>query len=155
MIQKVILSNSQCKHILNLKKYAIGYSNVILTGRDYSEWLIESYNFNFLLELLDEYKIKSLPNGRIIEYKKGNFFDTHKDQHSNHPERYKTLIIQLTDMYDGGELKIGNEYANKDVGNCILFDASEPHSVSEIKNGIRNSLVFWLEYKNMYNTNLL
>ena len=92
-----------------------------------------------------KFKIKSLPDGRIIRYKVGNYFTIHKDRYSAHPERYKTLIIQLSDNYNGGVLVVNDTIIDKSIGNCTLFDSNDWHHVSTITSGIRYSLVFWLE----------
>ena len=146
MIQSKLFTHEECEMIISLNHEPKGYSQIFRDNRDYEEWLIDSNKFNFLLKnLKSEFKIKSLPDGRIIKYKVGNYFSLHKDRYSLHPDRYKTLIIQLSDNYEGGVLEVNNKVVDKSSGNCILFDSSDWHSVSAITQGIRYSLVFWLE----------
>lgn len=146
MIQSKLFTKQECEMIISLKHEYKGYSHILHHDRDYEEWLIDSSKFNFLLKNLTlEFKIKSLLDGRIICYKVGNYFSLHKDRYSLHPNRYKTLIIQLSDNYEGGVLEVNNKKVDKLIGNCVLFDSNEYHSVSAITSGIRYSLVFWLE----------
>jgi predicted 2-oxoglutarate/Fe(II)-dependent dioxygenase YbiX len=155
MIQKVLFTKNECEYILSLVDKSIGQSDIKNNDRDYSEWLIPAKFFNFTKDMFLQMGINSLPDGRIIKYNKGNYFGPHIDRYSNHPERYKTLIVQLNQDYDGGELMINNILGNKITGNSILFDSNDIHSVNEIKNGIRYSLVFWLEHSHFNKTNLL
>lgn len=155
MIQQLLLNKYECTNILSFKNNATGYSNIKKHDRDYCEWLIDSNNFDFILPKLLQFGIQSLPDARIIKYNKGNYFSPHRDQYELHSERYKTLIIQLNDTYDGGELIVNNIAINKTIGNTIMFDSNAIHSVSEIKNGIRYSLVFWLEYIHFKNKNVI
>lgn len=146
MIQSKLFTKEDCDKIISFNKEYKGYSHILRDDRDYEEWLIDSTKFNFLIKnLKSEFKIKSLPDGRIICYKVGNYFALHKDRYSTHPERYKTLIIQLSDNYEGGILEVNNKIVDKSIGNSILFDSNDFHSVSSITHGIRYSLVFWLK----------
>ena len=116
---------------------------------------------NSILEKLKEFGIKSLPNYFIIlKYDKNQEFKRHNDSGiSNsgvveYPNRYKTLIIQLSDEfeYKGGELCIFEKdkeiIASKDIGNVIMFDSPIDHCANKIEEGIRYSMVFWLSIDN-------
>ena len=155
MIEEIILNKSECDFVLSLKENSIGYSEIKNDTRDYSEWLVSSNQFDFILPKLLKFGINSLPNGRIIKYNLGNYFAPHIDQYEKYRNRYKTLIVQLNDDYVGGELIVDNKIIKKVNGNCVLFDSKTIHSVSEIKSGIRYSLVFWLEYSNFNNLNII
>jgi hypothetical protein len=153
MIQSRLFTNAECNVIITLSQKSKAYSQIIREDRDYEEWLVEHSKFDFLLENLKfKFNIKSLPDGRIIFYKVGNYFALHKDRYLSHPNRYKTLIIQLSDNYDGGVLMVNNIITDKVIGNCILFDSNDWHSVSPITSGCRYSLVFWLEKNHFYET---
>jgi predicted 2-oxoglutarate/Fe(II)-dependent dioxygenase YbiX len=71
-----------------------------------------------------------------------------------YPNRYKTMIIQLSDEseYEGGELCIFEKdkvlIVSKDIGNVIMFDSSIEHCANKIKEGTRYSMVFWLSIDN-------
>lgn len=149
MKQQILFTLDECKHILSFIHDNKGHSNILLNDRDYSEWLIDSSKFDFILDRLNKsFEISSLLDGRIIRYNIGNYFAPHKDQYGKFSNRYKTLIIQLSDDYDGGELEIDGIIADKTIGNTILFDSNKSHSISKISNGVRYSLVFWLELQN-------
>jgi hypothetical protein len=146
MIQSKLFTQEECEIIISLNQEYKGYSHILRDDRDYEEWIIDYSKFNFLLKNLKlEFKIKSLPDGRILCYKVGNYFSLHKDRYSLHPNRYKTLIIQLSNNYEGGVLEVNNKKVDKLIGNCVLFDSNDWHSVSEITSGTRYCLVFWIE----------
>jgi hypothetical protein len=152
MIQSKLFTPDECENVISFKHEYKGYSHILRDDRDYEEWLIDSTKFKFLLErLYREFKIKSLPDGRIIRYAIGNYFSLHKDRYSLHPDRYRTLIVQLNDSYDGGVLEVNKKIADKLIGNTILFDSNDFHSVSSITSGIRYSLVFWLKLEHIEN----
>jgi hypothetical protein len=152
MIQSKLFTEEDCQNILSFKHEYKGYSHILREDRDYEEWLVDSTKFNFLLEkLYFEFKIKSLPDGRIIRYDVGNYFSLHKDSYSLHNDRYKTLIIQLNNTYEGGVLEVNKKMADKSIGNTILFHSGDFHSVSSITSGIRYSLVFWLRLEHFEN----
>lgn len=151
MIQSILFTKEECEILISLNEKHKGYSHILNNDRNYVEWLIDRSKFNPLVKNLEsEFKIKSLPDGRIIFYNVGNYFALHKDRYSLHPYRYKTLIIQLSDNYDGGTLEVNNTVVDKSIGNCILFDSNDWHSVSAITRGARYSLVFWLEKTNFH-----
>ena len=67
-------------------------------------------------------------------------------------DRYCSLVIQLNDEYDGGDLQIkDNENKTlaieKGIGNLILFLSNIEHRVVPIKSGIRYTLVNWVKLK--------
>jgi predicted 2-oxoglutarate/Fe(II)-dependent dioxygenase YbiX len=110
---------------------------------------------NGILEKVKEFGIKTLPNYFIIlKYNKNQEFKRHTDSGVQYPNRYKTMIIQLSDKseYEGGELCIFEKdrkiIASKDIGNVILFDSAIEHCANKIQDGIRYSMVFWLSINN-------
>jgi hypothetical protein len=152
MIQSELFTKEECENILSFKHEYKGYSHILRDDRDYEEWLIDSTKFEFLLrKLYSEFKIKSLPDGRIIRYDIGNYFSLHRDRYSLHNDRYKTLIVQLNDTYEGGVLEVDKKIVDRTIGNTILFDSNDFHSVSSITNGTRYSLVFWMKLDHFEN----
>jgi predicted 2-oxoglutarate/Fe(II)-dependent dioxygenase YbiX len=112
---------------------------------------IDSDLSNLILEKLKEFGIKSLPDYFIIlKYDKNQEFKRHSDSGPSYPNRYKTMIIQLSDEseYEGGELCIFAEECeikvSKDIGNVIIFDSSIEHCANKIIEGVRYSMVLWL-----------
>jgi hypothetical protein len=64
--------------------------------------------------------------------------------HSNYKENLNEINILP-------EKEVNKKVANKLIGNTILFDSSDFHSVSSITSGIRYSLVFWLKLEHIEN----
>lgn len=166
IIQKKLFNKDNCHYFKSLsdddsfkRSKVTRYSNldVISEHRTSSEISITLTDdlSNMILEKLKELEIKSLPEFFIIlKYDKNQEFKKHTDSGAEYPNRYKTLIIQLSDEsdYDGGELCIFNTdetiVASKKIGNVIMFDSSIEHSANKIKDGIRYSMVFWLSFNN-------
>jgi len=166
IIQKKLFNKDDCHYFKSLsddesfkRSKVTGYSNldVISEHRTSSELTIElTHNLsNMMLEKLKEFEIKNLPDFFIIlKYDKNQEFKRHTDSGIEYPNRYKTLIIQLSNEtdYDGGELCIFHNddtiVSSKEIGNVIMFDSSIEHSVNKIKDGIRYSIVFWLSIDN-------
>lgn len=166
IIQKKLFNKNDCHYFKSLcdddsfkRSKVTGYSNldVISEHRTSSELTITLTDdlSNILLEKLKEFEIKSLPEFfMILKYDKNQEFKRHTDSGIEYPNRYKSLIIQLSDEteYDGGELCIFRNdetiVSSKEIGNVIMFDSSIEHSVNKIKDGIRYSIVFWLSIDN-------
>jgi predicted 2-oxoglutarate/Fe(II)-dependent dioxygenase YbiX len=89
-----------------------------------------------------------------LKYDKNQEFKRHNDTGIDYPNRFKTLIIQLSNEtdYDGGELCIFHNgktiISSKEIGNVIIFDSSIDHCANKIEDGIRYSMVFWLSIDN-------
>ena len=166
IIQKKLFSQDECdyfKSLSNDKPFErskitehIQFYN-ISEFRTSSEVVIEMdiSLSNLILKKVKEFGIKTLPNHFIIlRYNKNQEFKRHNDVGLDYPNRYKTLIIQLSNEtdYEGGELCIFHNdeiiTSSKEVGNVIMFDSSIDHLANKIKTGIRYSLVFWLSIDN-------
>ncbi|MEY4572091.1 MAG: hypothetical protein RLZ10_1317, partial [Bacteroidota bacterium] len=88
-------------------------------------------------------------------YHPGGHFDWHRDSHGKKItdyDRYCSLVIQLNDGYDDGDLQIKDEQneiqtVEKGVGNLILFLSNIEHKVVPVKSGIRYTLVNWVRLK--------
>jgi predicted 2-oxoglutarate/Fe(II)-dependent dioxygenase YbiX len=166
VIQKKLFNKYECDYFKSLsddksfKRSEVTDDNklgIISEYRTSSESMIElNYDLsNTILERLKEFGIKSLPNYfMILKYNKNQEFKRHNDTGLQYPNRYKTLIIQLSNEtdYDGGELSIfcNDETitSSKEIGNVVMFDSSIDHCANKIKEGIRYSMVFWLSIDN-------
>ena len=166
IIQKKLFNKDECDYFKSLsddksfkRSKVTGYNNfdIISEHRTSSELMIDlNYDLsNMMLEKFKEFEIKTLPNYFIIlKYDKNQEFKRHTDSGSEYPNRYKTLIIQLSNEtdYDGGEFCIFHNgettVSSKEIGNVIMFDSSIEHSVNKINDGIRYSIVFWLSIDN-------
>jgi len=98
---------------------------------------------------------------QFTEYQTGGHFDWHEDSRPNeYSERYCSLVIQLNDEYDGGELQLkefdigGNETIitfERGTGNLFVFLSSTTHRVAPIIDGNRYSLVSWFKLRPIEN----
>ena len=164
--QKKLFSQDECDYFKSLsddktfersKITEHTNSNIISECRTSLEVVVE-VNFslsNLILGKVKEFGIKTLPNYFIIlKYDKNQEFKKHRDSGVDYPNRYKTMIIQLSDEseYEGGELCIFEKdkvlIVSKDIGNVIMFDSSMEHCANKIKEGTRYSMVFWLSIDN-------
>jgi predicted 2-oxoglutarate/Fe(II)-dependent dioxygenase YbiX len=83
---------------------------------------------------------------KIVQYKKGHYFDWHYDfLHHLTKNRKINFSIQLSDSndYEGGDLEffkleIPN---NREIGSIIIYPSYFPHRVTKITKGTRYSLV--------------
>ena len=94
---------------------------------------------------------------QFTEYQTGGHYDWHEDGSPNQfSERYCSLVIQLNNEYEGGELQLkefdidGNETIvtfERGIGNLFVFLSSTTHRVAPIINGNRYSLVSWFKLR--------
>jgi len=92
---------------------------------------------------------------QFTEYKNGDFFVWHKDvtgKEVTQHERYCSLVIQLNDEYEEGDLELKLSDGSimkveKGIGNTIIFLSDIEHRVTVVKNGYRYTLVNWVGIK--------
>jgi len=95
----------------------------------------------------------------IIDMNKGftpsKVIKKHKDvgAHTHTNKRYKTLIIQLSENYKGGELVVwdGDDeiICDTTIGNMILFPSELYHQAKVLEEGVRYVMVFFLKRKHL------
>lgn len=95
--------------------------------------------------------------GIYCEYDKGSYYAWHTDVSNLTAEKLKkrslSVTVQLSNPqdYENGELllKKGKQTitSSKEQGNMCVFTSDTWHKVSEITEGTRKSLVFWLHKK--------
>ena len=96
-----------------------------------------------------QYKNLSIEEIQGLTYYEGCYFKDHSDNPDDNG-RLITGIVMLSKLNDfsGGELNINSnnqiQKINLDLGDLVLFDSKLIHSVSEIIQGSRKVLVFWL-----------
>lgn len=96
---------------------------------------------------------------QFTEYKDGDFFAWHKDitgKEITQHDRYCSLVIQLNDEYDGGDLELKLSDGSimkveKGIGNTIVFLSDIEHRVTGVKSGNRYTLVNWVGIKKINN----
>lgn len=161
MIQKVLFSKKETESIKNLAETynkAEVYSNGEIKVK---ESVRNSYKYpfndnsvfkNIIVPKLADLGIVDIGyESMLLKYTKGHYFIRHQDRLSTSGNRKKTLVIQLSsaDDYDGGELKVLDETASKELGNVILFDAADFHEVKKIKSGTRYCFLAFLEQSDL------
>ena len=162
--QEVILTPTQCESIINMNN-GFESSKVIRNSTDvyvsnirtsteskvYTSREVKS----ILLPKLLKYGVTNLPNKfSILKYEIGQEFKKHRDVGGSPgiDKRYKTLIIQLSENYKGGELVIWDNddevVCDTTIGNMILFPSNLYHQAKVLEEGIRYVMVFFLKRKN-------
>ncbi len=162
--QEIILTPNQCESIINMNdgfnpsKVIRNSEVVVALGRTSSESKVDTSEEikSILLPKLSKYGVNDLPNTfNLLKYEAGQEFKKHKDVgadiHTN--KRYKTLIIQLSENYKGGELVVWNGddeiICDTTIGNMILFPSELYHQAKVLKEGIRYVMVFFLKRKHL------
>ena len=112
-----------------------------------------------------KYDIESAEDMQISRYKKGGFYNFHKDGKNDHLSVYTennpiilgrvrklSMTVLLNDDYDGGEFQFASYKKQKCVistpefnktGSIIVFPSDMEHRVAPVTKGIRYSLVVW------------
>ena len=105
-------------------------------------------------------------NFQFTKYNVNSHFDWHNDS-SSHGYRFCTIVVQLNDDYEGGELlykKNNNNFKyehenivefERGLGNLYIFNSSLQHKVNPVIKGVRYSLVNWLNLKPKNNNKTL
>lgn len=128
-------------------------SNVAFTQYNNSFPLLKNKIINTLSDIIKVkgYDLSFDSNFQFTEYQTGGHYDWHTDSGGVLSHRYCSLVIQLNEEYDGGELKIINNHKEiileKGVGNLFIFLSSLEHKVEKITEGTRYSLVNWFGLK--------
>ena len=173
-IEPQFLSKEECDTILNfsLENLELNPSKVIYNNTEEindvrkSNQIYYPYykKYPFLLEkmskLLNKYiNVKGFDldyehsEFQFTEYNIGGHFDWHKDVYGEkitNYDRYCSLVIQLNDNYEDGDLQIKNLNeeiitVEKGVGNLILFLSDIEHRVIPVKSGSRYTIVNWIK----------
>jgi predicted 2-oxoglutarate/Fe(II)-dependent dioxygenase YbiX len=150
MSSSKIINGILVKHEIN--EYTNKRKGSYITNDLLSEKLYELLT-DKLLSSINEKKIfnsieyKTISKYTFNEYGEGDFLDWHKDSHEIMYGATLTIIIQLNDNYEGGDVQYTiNDLTHnvpKKKGSIFLFDSNLNHSVSKIKNGIRYSMNAW------------
>jgi PKHD-type hydroxylase len=94
---------------------------------------------------------------QFTQYNVGDYFDWHGDKEYGTKDklilgRYCSVVLQLNDEYEGGELEVelpngDHIVVKKDIGNLIIFLSEIKHRVTCITSGVRYTLVNWIGTK--------
>lgn len=160
--QEIVLTTNECMSIINMSTDFI-QSTVFINETEYisddrtsseSKLYTSKEVKSILLPKLSKYGINDLPKTfSLLKYQVGQEFKKHKDAGLSKRtiNRYKTLIIQLSENYKGGELIVWNGddeiICDTTIGNMILFPSELFHQANVITDGVRYVMVFFLERK--------
>jgi hypothetical protein len=151
-VQKTLFSKEECSLIIgltksNLKDWRLSdrayHSRTIQYG-DSTKWVFEKLKLFFELETgLQIIKLKNeIHFHKFIER---DCFKIHSDDIDN---RLYAVGVLLNSDFSGGDFKL---YANKgmtlnkEVGNSYIFDVKIKHEITEILEGERYSLLWFLQ----------
>lgn len=162
--QKVLFTELECKSIINLSKTEIRYWNT--TDYEYhSMGILYSKDTKWLFDRLTQYFVEQTGN-QLIKlkedihfhmFKEGDRFEKHNDAKRN---RIYGVGVLLNEEFMGGDFIFYDknpEIINKIKDNSYVFDVITNHEIKPIINGIRYSLLWFLDNNNIKisKTNLL
>jgi hypothetical protein len=171
-----VLSKEECELLIERGLHTdlqIMYSSKIVNGEVVSEGILWDGNkrkgsyyieddikesvfiklTDTLVSLLNSFKIFNGVEYTHIEkytfnqYESGDFLDWHKDSHEVIYGATSTIIIQLNDNYEGGDVMYSVNQIKHSVpkkqGSIFVFDSNIEHSVDKVESGIRYSMNAW------------
>jgi|TARA_R100000655_G_scaffold55449_3_gene93484 predicted 2-oxoglutarate/Fe(II)-dependent dioxygenase YbiX len=88
----------------------------------------------------------------LLKYSSGGKYEVHTDHYTTSP-RHLSIIINLNNDYEGGDLIFTDQYKNEikrlklDKGSIVFFPSNfmYPHLIEPITKGTRYSIVAWLQ----------
>ena len=88
----------------------------------------------------------------LLKYTPGGKYEIHTDHYTDSP-RHLSIIINLNDNYEGGDLIFTDQKHNEikrlklSKGSIVFFPSNfmYPHSIQPITKGTRYSIVSWLQ----------
>jgi len=150
--EEILFSSEECRSIIWNENNPTTDWN--LSDRKYGSTLID-YNedtkwiFNRLKYFFEkETGIKIIKNKNKIHFHRfsvGDWFGKHNDSRE---ERMYAVGVLLNDNFGGGDFKFYNpeEYTiSKKAGNTYMFDAKIDHEISQVLDGERYSLLWFLQ----------
>ena len=112
-----------------------------------------------------KYEIKSAESSQITRYKKGGFYNFHRDGAGCHMSKYNnptnafvhdhvrklSMTVLLNESFDGGDFEFASYNKEEcsitpiemNQGDIVVFPSFMEHRVAAITKGIRYSLVTW------------
>ena len=93
--------------------------------------------------------IKNKEQIHFHKFIKGDWFGLHNDVRE---KRLFAVGVLLNNDFEGGNFKLYNPNEitlNKEIGNTYVFDVRIKHEITPILNGIRYSLLWFLESNNI------
>ena len=131
-------------------------SKIVFTQLPYYKKKLETLLRNEII--IKGFELDEIENFQFTKYELNGHYDWHTDSSDSgyYAKRFCSVVIQLNDEYDGGELlyKDTNDDVvefKKGVGNLFIFNSSTSHKVNPIIRGERYSLVSWISLKEILN----
>lgn len=162
---KGFLSSSECEDILrsslleyNLERALINGTTLDDSSRKSSTAFIENIPTidDRLKQILREnisvkgFDVTGLGPYQFTKYSVGEYYHWHTDSDSGRAKnRYCSIVIQLNDEYEGGNLEYIDTNSIKTqfergIGNLFIFFSDILHRVTSVTSGVRYSLVNWV-----------
>ena len=154
--QKVLFSKEECDLIINQKK--TNHQNWTKNSRNYKSSTIVFNNETYwIFERLKTF-FEEVTGNNIIKLKEeihfhifnvDGWFGIHNDARDS---RLFSVGVLLNNNFNGGDFKLYNPneiIINKISGNSYIFDVSISHEVTPIMNGIRYSLIWFINNDNI------
>lgn len=114
------------------------------------------------LNKLDVYsngKFTTIDKYTFNEYVYGDYLNEHSDLHEIELGATLTVIYQLNDEYEGGEVCFRNDKIGivvpKQLGSIFIFDSNLPHWVEKVSRGTRYSMNSWPRFQIKQKNSLL
>lgn len=163
------LSEEECDYVVDYIKDAEGWEAAKIDGEEVpgsmnyrvcdsisaSKYqVLDNYLFERVNKIINFYNsthahitLSSDEGYNILRYNPGGKYDVHTDHGPNH-NRAATIIFNLNDDYEGGELSFfsyGKTYKLR-KGDIIMFPSSFmfDHVIKPITSGVRYSMVTWV-----------
>ena len=137
-------------------------------------WIREQWVYDIIWPFMEEaneeagwkYQIKAAESCQITRYRKGGFYNFHRDGFGDHLAAYNdptnaylhghvrklSMTLLLNSSYSGGDFQFSG-YAKEEcnistpkfnkVGSIVVFPSCMEHRVAPVTKGIRHSLVVW------------
>lgn len=157
-VKENVLSNTTCdmliaEQINNLVVYPGLFSSLFSTSFHSSllqlDHPIHAELQDVFKEIIDFFKIEVdlVEQYEVKKYVQGDHFGHHSDNYSGMSDKLDrkiSVLIMLSEDYEGGDLNILGKSLHGKKGSIIAFPSFVPHSVSNVTTGERWSLVTWL-----------
>ena len=150
--KNLLIEGGLNKNIRNVKGYQLNFNSPTnLFYWNYIKKEIERLYFFYKVKFP---KMKSVKINQIdlLKYKPGGKYEVHTD-HFTHAPRHLSIIMNLNDDYEGGDLIFTDQKENEikkiklQKGSIVFFPSNfmYPHSIRPITKGTRYSIVAWLQ----------
>jgi hypothetical protein len=150
--EQVLFNKEECESIISYNDTHI--KNWIMSDRKYnSQSITYSLETKWLFDKLktffeEQSNIRIKKNKEVIHFHKfvkGDWFGKHNDIRNN---RLYAVGVLLNGDFEGGDFKLYNPNEitlDKVIGNTYLFDVRIDHEITPILEGVRYSLLWFLE----------